>query len=121
MPLINWPFHSSIHLKDNITDLLSVLPQFNLSFECDSSWSNLIQGGVHPLAQVLPHTLYIRSLSSLKFQRIMFVEQLFSYDSIFMMTWQDRCLIHPSITNHAPKWFTALEGLLLSSPHTSRR
>src|SRR6266542_2966893 len=48
-PLINWPFHLSIHLKDNIADLLSVLPQFNLSFECDPSWSNNIQGGVNPI------------------------------------------------------------------------
>src|SRR6266498_445220 len=119
-PLIDWPFTSSIQLQDNIADLLSVLPQFNLSFECDSSWSNLIQGGVHPLVQVLPHTLYLKSLSSLKFQRIMFVEQLFSYDSVFMMTWQDRHLIQSSITNHVPQWFTALEALLLSSPHTSR-
>src|SRR6266542_237870 len=120
-PLIDWPFTSSIHLKDNIANLLSVLPQFNLSFECDSSWSNLIQGGVHPLVQVLPHTLYLKSLSSLKFQRIMFVEQLFSYDGIFMMTWQDHRLIQSSLTNNVPKWFTALEGLLLSFPHTSRR
>ncbi len=120
-PLIDWPFHSPIQLKDNIADLLSVLPQFNLSFKCDSSWSNLIQGGVHLLVKVLPSPLYIKSLSSLKFQRIMFVEQLFSYDSIFMMTWQDRCLIQPSITNNIPKWFTTLEVLLLSSPHTSRR
>ncbi len=51
----------------------------------------------------------------------MFVEQLFSYDGIFMMTWQDRRLIQSSITNHVPQWFTALEALLLSSPHTSRR
>src|SRR6266508_2231875 len=53
-PLLDWPFTSSIRLKDNIADLLSVLPQFNLSFECASSWSNLIQGGVHPLVKVLP-------------------------------------------------------------------
>src|SRR6266540_6417449 len=119
-PLIDWPFHLSIHLKDNIADLLSVLPQFNLSFECDSSWSNLIQGGVHPLVKVLPHPLYIKSLSSLKFQCIMFVEQLFSYNGLFMMTWQDRRLFQSSITNHIPQWFTALEALLLSSPHTSR-
>ena len=51
----------------------------------------------------------------------MFVEQLFSYDGLFIMTWQDRCLIQPSITNHVPKWFTALEALLLSFPLTSRR
>src|SRR6266498_1696752 len=120
-PLIDWPFQSSTQLKDNIADLLSVLPHFNLSFECDSSWSNLIQGGVHPLVKVLPLPLYIKSLSSLKFQRIMFVEQLFSYDGIFMMTWQDHRLIQPSLTNHVPKWFTDLEALLLSSPHTSRR
>src|SRR6266540_4951794 len=52
-PLMDWPFTSSIHLKDNIADLLSVLPQFNLSFECDSSWSNLIHGGVHHLVHDL--------------------------------------------------------------------
>ncbi len=51
----------------------------------------------------------------------MFVEQLFSYDSLFMMTWQDHRLIQPSITNHKPKWFTALELLLLLSSHISRR
>ena len=51
----------------------------------------------------------------------MFVKQLFSYDGIFMMAWQDHRLIQPSLTNNVPKWFTALEGLLLSSPHTSRR
>ena len=102
-PLIDWPFQSSTQLKDNIADLLSVLPKFNLSFECASSWSNLIKGGVHPLVKVLLHTLYIKSLSFLKFQRIMFVEQLFSYDGLFIMTWQDRRLIQPSITNHEPK------------------
>src|SRR6266498_5901769 len=50
----------------------------------------------------------------------MFIEQLFSYDSLFMMTWQDRHLFQSSITNHVPQWFTVLEALLLSSPHTSR-
>ena len=85
-PLIDWPFKPSTHLKDNIADLLSILPQFNLSFKCDFSWSNVIQGGVNPLVQLLPHLLYLKSLSSLKFQCIMFIDQLFSYDGLFMMT-----------------------------------
>ncbi len=36
-PLIDWPFKPSSHFKDNIADLLSALPQFNLLLEC--SWS----------------------------------------------------------------------------------
>ena len=120
-PLIDWSFNFSSQIKDNIVDLLSILSQFNLSFDCDPSWTNVIQGGIYPLVQVLLHQLYLQSLSSLKFQYIMFVKQLFSYDSLFMMTWQDRCLFQPSLTNHIPRWFNILESLLLSSLTTSRQ
>jgi len=51
----------------------------------------------------------------------MFVDQLFSSDGLFLITWQDRRLFQPSLTNNIPKWFTVLESLVLSSPNTSRR
>jgi len=73
------------------------------------------------VVQLLPYLLYFKSLSSLKFQRIMFVDQLFSYDGLFMMTWQNRRLFQLSLTNHIPKWFTVLESLLVSSPNISRQ
>src|SRR6266542_423921 len=120
-PLIDWPFTPSTVFKDNIADVLSVLPHFNLSLDCDPSWSNNIQGGVNPIVSTIPHPVYLKSLSSLKCQRVMFVDQLFSSDGLFLITWQDRRLFHPSLTNHVPKWFKLLESLVLSSPNTSRR
>ncbi len=40
--LIFWPFKLTMLFHDPIADLLSVLPDFRLSFNCSFRWSNKI-------------------------------------------------------------------------------
>ena len=59
-PLIFWPFTFASVFQDPITDLLSVLPDFRLSFNYYSRWSNKILGGsTHLTAEHSGHLYFI--------------------------------------------------------------
>ena len=82
-----WPFNLSLLFYDPIADLLSVLSDFHLSFNINSSWSNKIHGGSTHVSAILDQLSYIKALPSLKAHRIMFVEQLVNFDGIYLINW----------------------------------
>ncbi len=66
-PLIFWPFTSASVFHDLIADLLSVLSNFCLLFNCHPRWSNKISEGFTHLTAVLPHNIYLKALPYKKF------------------------------------------------------
>src|SRR6266511_6050751 len=84
-PLVKWPFNKQHNFQDHIAELLTVMPEFNLSFATDigSETSLTIQGGQSRLSTVLPETSYIKALKNIKKSRTMFVEQLLSMDGVY--------------------------------------
>jgi len=77
-PLIAWPFNSSSQFKDNIANLLSILPQFNLLFEYNSSWSNIIQEKVFTSWFRFFLTSYISNFFHLSNSNILYLLNNFS-------------------------------------------
>ena len=123
-PLVKWPFQSHHNFQDHVAELLTIIPQYGLSFAVDSTndFSFHIEGGSTHLLNILPESLYIKSLKNIKKSHTMFIEQLISLDGIYLLKWQDRKTYFDDMKlNKPPKWFNELSNLMIKNPSTSRR
>src|SRR6266511_1391930 len=60
-PLVKWPFNKQHNFQDHIAELLTVMPDFNLSFATDPLRSSIysIHGGYTYLMELLPEKSYL--------------------------------------------------------------
>src|SRR6266511_2157315 len=120
-PLICWPSNTSVSNKDHIADLLSAIPEYNLSFQLEPQKMNLIKGGSIPLINILDRVSYKNAISSLRFNNIMYLDQITSLDGDFLLKWIDTRLYEKLTSIKIPKWFQILESLVITDQFSSRR
>ena len=120
-PLICWPFQQQANNKDHIIDLLSTIHEFHLSFNIADHFKNQIQGGNIPLCHILDTKSYKNALKSLKYNGIMYLDQLTSLDGFYLLKWIDTRLYEHNTSIKIPKWFKILESIVITSPNTTRR
>src|SRR3990170_7676336 len=101
------------------------MPNFGLSFSIDpnnSIFSLPIKGGSTHLLNVLPESLYVKAIKNIKKSHTMFIEQLISFDGIYLLKWQDRKTFFDDMKlNKPPTWFNELSNLMIEYPTLSRR
>src|ERR1044072_2645700 len=121
-PLEEWPFDKTHDFKDHIADLLCVLPDVNITFQVHESspYTYNIKGGNVPLHNILPHSIYLKHIESIRNSCSYFMDQLISPDGLYLVKWGDRRL-HQHIRNKKPRWFIELEKKLLANANSSRR
>src|ERR1044072_2210189 len=121
-PLEEWPFDKAHDFKDHIADLLCVLPDVSITFQVHerSPYTYNIKGGNVPLHSILPHSIYLKHIESIRNSCSYFRDQLVSPDGLYLVKWGDRRL-HQHIRNKKPRWFTELEKKLLADANSSRR
>src|SRR6185503_11594501 len=78
-PLVCWHTSATTN-KDHIADLLSNLSKFHLGFELNPLLINEIKGGTIPLINILDRFSYKNALKSLKYNNIMYLDQITSLD-----------------------------------------
>src|ERR1044072_3378125 len=121
-PLVEWPFNKTHDFKDHIADLLCVLSDVNIAFQLHetSPYTYHIKGGNIPLHNVLPYSIYLKHIDSIRNSCSYFMDQLVSPDGLYLIKWGDRRL-HQHIRNKRPRWFIELEKKLLANANSSRR
>ena len=90
-PFIYWPSDNSSKYTDYISSALSLFKKHNLSFICDHDIYNVIEGDMQPLVNLIsPLSAYDKK--SMKTHQIIYLEQLTSPDSVFLLSWKDVAL-----------------------------
>jgi ribonuclease HI len=120
-PLICWPANTKVGNKDHIADLLSNLSLFNLSFDLDPRIMNHIKGGTVPLIDVLDTKSYKNAVSSLQYNKILYLSQITSIDGDYLLKWIDTRLFDNHTSIKIPKWFQILETVVTTDSFTTRR
>ena len=120
-PLKSWPIKRQPNGKDYIVDLLCSIHELGLSFEVDPNFVNRIEGGTIAISSILDIKSIKNALTSLKFNHILYLDQVTSLDGLMLLKWIDTRLYEQTTVGKAPKWFSILEDLVLQSPLTSRR
>src|SRR3989337_496942 len=120
-PLICWPSNTPISNKDHIADLLSAISTYNLNFQLEPQRINAIEGGSIPLINVLDRVSYKNAISSLRFNNILYLDQITSLEGDFLLQWIDTRLYIKLTSIKIPKWFKILESIVITDQLTSRR
>jgi len=99
--LVNWSINYKINRYDHIT--LIAIKEYQLSFKITSSMINQINEGCLPISSILNFKSLKNAIPSLKYNNILFLDQLTSLDGIFLLKWMDTHLCYKITAGKASK------------------